>query len=61
MVKVRLWGTPEEVKKLAEYIESLSPCVRVLQRSDGYADRGKSSYVRVYMDVEFKALEDIEK
>lgn len=61
MVKIRLWGTPEEVKKLADYLESLSPCVKVLQRSDGYADRGKSSYVRVYMDVEFKTIEDIEK
>ena len=54
MVKVRLHGTPEEVKKLADYLEGLSPIVKVLSRSDGYADRGKSSYVRVYMDVELK-------
>ena len=61
MVKIRLHGTPEEVKKFADYLESLSPCVKVLQRSDGYADRGKSSYVRMYMDVELKMLEDLKK
>lgn len=61
MIKVRLHGTPEEVKKFSDYLESLTPCVKVLARSDGYADRGKSSYVRVYMDVEHKALEDISK
>lgn len=61
MIKVRLHGTPEEVKKFADYLESLSPCVKVLSRSDGYADRGKSSYERVYMDVEHKPLKEIEK
>ena len=61
MIKVRLHGTPKEVKKFADYLESLSPCVKVLQRSDGYADRGKSSYVRVYMDVELKMLEYLNK
>ncbi|MDE6597247.1 MAG: hypothetical protein K2K60_01235 [Clostridia bacterium] len=50
MIKLRLHGTPDEVKKLADYLETLSN-VRVLQRSDSYADRGKSVYVRVYMDV----------
>ena len=58
MIKVRLHGTPEEVKKFAD-LENLSPCVKVLQRSDGYTDRGKSSYVRVYMDVEHKPLAEI--
>ena len=53
MIKVRLHGTPEEVKSFAEYLESLSPRVKVLQRSDSYSDRGKSSYVRVYIDVEY--------
>ncbi len=61
MVKVRLHGTPEEVKKLADYIEGLTPCITVLQRSEGYADRGKSSYERVYMDVQYKSIEKIEK
>lgn len=57
MIKVRLHGTPEEVKKFADYLENLSPFVKVLSRSDGYADRGKSSYERVYMDVEHKMIE----
>lgn len=61
MVKVRLHGTPEEVKKFADYLENLSPCVKILQRSDGYPDRGKSSYERVYMEVELKPLEAIKK
>lgn len=51
MVKVRLHGTPEEVKKLADYLKSLFPRVKVLQRSEGYPDRGESLYERVYMDV----------
>ncbi len=61
MIKVRLHGTPKEVKQIADYLESLSPCVKVLARSDGYADRGKSSYIRVYMDINYKTLKAIEK
>lgn len=61
MIKVRLHGTPEEVKQFADYLESLSPCVRVLARSDGYPDRGKSSYIRVYMDIDYITLKAIEK
>lgn len=53
MVKLRLWGTPEEIKALAEFIESC-PRLRVLSRSEGYPDRGKSVYERVYIDVELK-------
>lgn len=58
MVKVRLHGTPEEVKKFADFLESLSSNVKVLQRSEDYADRGKSCYVRVYMDVEHKTIDE---
>ncbi len=61
MIKIRLHGTPEEVKRFSDYLESLSPCVKVLQRSDSYSDRGKSSYVRVYMDVEYKTLSEIKE
>lgn len=55
MIKLRLHGTPEEVKKFGDYIESLSPRVRTLSRGEPYLDRGKSVYVRVYMDVELNA------
>lgn len=60
MIKVRLHGTLEEVKQFAEYLESLSPRVKVLARSDGYPDRGKSLYVRVYMDVEHKQIDTLQ-
>ena len=59
MTKVRLHGTPEEVKQLTDFIESSSSCVKVLKRSEAYTDRGKSSYVRVYMDIELKTVEEI--
>lgn len=49
--KVRLHGTPEVVKRFSEYLEELT-AVKVLQRSEAYPDRGKSAYVRVYMDIE---------
>lgn len=53
MIKLRLHGTPEEIKRFADYLETLSD-VRVLQRSEAYADRGKSVYVRIYIDIELK-------
>lgn len=51
MVKVRLHGTPEEVKRFADYLEA-NPRIQVNQRSEPYSDRGKSVYKRVYLDVE---------
>lgn len=57
MVKVRLHGTPEEVKEFADYLEN-APRVKILQRSEEYSDRGKSVYKRVYIDT---ALQPYEK
>lgn len=51
MIKLRLHSTPDEVKRVSDYLETL-PAVRVLQCSEAYPDRGKSVYVREYMDVE---------
>ena len=51
MIKVRLHGTPEEIKRFAEFLDGAA-CVRVLSRSEPYPDRGKSMYWRAYMDVE---------
>lgn len=51
MVKVRLWGTPEEVKRFADYLEA-NPRTNVNQRSEPYADHGKSVYERVYLEIE---------
>ena len=55
MIKVRLHGTREEVDKFKAYLETLSPGVEVLCASDNYSDRGKSKYVRSYLDVELKS------
>lgn len=57
MVKVRLHGTPKEIKEIADYLEA-SLSVHVLSRSEGYPDRGKSVYERVYLDVEYKPAVD---
>ncbi|MDE7181499.1 MAG: hypothetical protein K2O41_00520 [Clostridia bacterium] len=53
MIKIRLHGTPDEIKRFADYLETL-PDVRILQRSEAYPDRGKSVYERVYIDIELK-------
>ena len=47
MVKVRLQGLPDEVKEVADAMEAVG-CV--LERSEPYANRGSSRYVRVYLD-----------
>lgn len=52
MVKIRLHGVPEEVERFKVYLETLSPQVKVLCGSGNYPDRGKSEYVRAYLDVE---------
>lgn len=57
-VKVRLHGTPEEVKKFAEWLEK-QPRLRVLSVSDSYPDRGKSQYNRVYIDVAMLSDEEM--
>ncbi len=49
MLKLRIQGIPEEVKAFCDALEDTG-CV--LERSDQYANRGKSQYVRVYMDVD---------
>lgn len=49
MLKLRITGTPEEAAALADALEATG---RVLERSRPYANRGSSSYVRIYMDVD---------
>lgn len=56
-MKMRLHGTPEELKRFSEYFDQL-PQLRVLARSENYPDRGKSVYERVYMDVELKTPDE---
>lgn len=49
MIKIRVQGLPEEVAEFADALEA-SGCV--LERSEPYANRGGSSYVRVYIDAQ---------
>lgn len=49
MVKIRLQGLPEEVAAIADALEATG-CV--LERSEPYANRGSSRYVRVYIEAE---------
>lgn len=49
MVKIRLQGLPNEVAAVADALEATG-CV--LERSEPYANRGSSRYVRVYIEAE---------
>ena len=55
MVKVRLQGLSEEVRRVADAME-LTGCVR--ERSEEYPNRGRSRYVRVYLECDL--LEEVE-
>lgn len=48
MIKIRVQGLPEEV---AEFADALEAAGCVLERSEPYANRGGSRYVRVYIDA----------
>ena len=47
-MKIRLWGTEEECREGAERLARVFNIVSV---SEPYADRGKSSLVRMYCEV----------
>lgn len=54
MLKIRLEGTPDDVKEfLTEFVNDY----KVLQCSEPYKNRGASTYVRVYLDVDVKKEE----
>lgn len=48
MIKIRLHGEEEEIKKA---IEILQCSFELLSVSDLYADRGNSKYARCYIDA----------
>lgn len=54
MIKIRIQGLPEEV---AEFADALEAAGCVLERSEPYANRGGSRYVRVYIDAEKRAAD----
>ena len=49
MIKVRLEGLPEEIE---DFLAGFRPGYKILSESASYPNRGKSAYVRVYLDVE---------
>lgn len=53
MIKVRLHGLEQEI---FEYLNKINEDenIRILSQSDIYADRGKSEYKRLYLDIEMK-------
>ncbi|WP_282154834.1 hypothetical protein [Cytobacillus gottheilii] len=50
-VKIRLHGESDEVAKVIKLIKDIDPFIKVLSESGEYKDRGKSVYVRKYLDV----------
>lgn len=54
MLKIRLYGDSEEVAKFIEWLESQNEEVKILNESEFYKDRGKSVYVRKYLDIDMK-------
>ena len=56
MIKIRVQGLPDEV---AEFADALEAAGCVLERSEPYANRGASRYVRVYIEAE-KPASDLE-
>lgn len=54
MIKIRIQGLPEEV---AEFADALQATGCVVERSQPYANRGQSRYVRVYIDADKKDAE----
>lgn len=54
MLKIRIQGLPEEV---AEFADALEAAGCVLERSEPYANRGGSRYVRVYIDAQKPAAD----
>lgn len=54
MIKIRVQGLPDEV---AEFADALEAAGCVLERSEPYANRGGSRYVRVYIDAEKRAAD----
>ena len=56
MIKIRLEGTQEEIE---DFMAGFRPQYNVLSESAPYSNRGKSQYVRVYLDVEQYTIEEL--
>lgn len=56
MVKIRLQGTTNEIKRMRRVIER-NRNLKVISVSDVFANKGTKKYFRQYMDISF----DLEK
>lgn len=55
MIKVRVQGLPEEVEAWCDELERRGG---VLERSDPYPNRGRSKFVRVYLELEYPEIKE---
>ena len=56
MIKVRLWGELEEVTAFKEYLKA-QPRLRLTYSSEPCADRGESTYQRIYIEASLRSSE----
>jgi hypothetical protein len=54
-VKIRLWGTPDECRQMAQLLLIDAPGFEVVSVSEPYADRGASVLVRVFVEARLDA------
>ncbi len=57
MIKLRLEGTVGEIEEFAEWLEQM-PRVKLLSQSGNYANRGKSTYSRKFLEVELTSVQE---
>ncbi|CAI3223949.1 conserved hypothetical protein [Clostridium neonatale] len=53
MIKIRMEGILEDIKKVTKIFEN-SIEIKVLSESEPYKNRGSNDYYRVYIDADFK-------
>ncbi len=58
MLKIRLHGKEKEIEQFVNFIKRNEVELSILSESDFYEDRGKSVYVRQYLDVEINDKEN---
>ena len=60
MVKIRLQGTTNELKRMRRVIER-NRCLKVISVSEVFANKGTKKYFRQYMDVSFDPKKSTEQ
>ncbi len=60
MVKIRLQGTTNEIKKMRRVIER-NRCLTVVSTSEVFPNKGTEKYFRQYMDIVFDKEDKVNK